>query len=222
MERWYYKVRSVRDPVGVLKRQVRADKGKQHLSDELRDELRQQHEDHASWAYKLHRDNLIVTAEQKKLGPVPSCATVRRFMHASGLFKQRRRGKGGSRAERRHASHESRSYEVAYVHGLGHLDFHECSRALVTPRGPCSDSCPGLRSAARARRPRSCSGVDLCPLYPLDRQKNADGRRAALQPVEPEGSPPPSGMAPLLKKLMTDDAASGCRPPTRRCRSVRT
>jgi hypothetical protein len=54
--------------------------------------------------------------------------------------------------------------------------------------------------------------VDVCPLYPLDRLKNADGHRAALKPVQSVDPPPPSGVAPLLKKLMADYAASGLPP----------
>lgn len=54
--------------------------------------------------------------------------------------------------------------------------------------------------------------VDVCPLYPLDRLKNADGRRATLGPVAPEGPPPSSGVAPLLKRLMAEYAASGLPP----------
>ena len=54
--------------------------------------------------------------------------------------------------------------------------------------------------------------VDVCPLYPLDRLRNADGRRAAHKPVQSEGPPPPSGVAPLLKQLMAEYAASGLPP----------
>lgn len=54
----------------------------------------------------------------------------------------------------------------------------------------------------------------LCHLYPLDRVKNADGRRRALAPVAypAEPVPPESGMAPLLRKLMADYAATGLPP----------
>jgi transposase InsO family protein len=57
--------------------------------------------------------------------------------------------------------------------------------------------------------------VILAPLYPLDKAQNADGRRRTLQPlpdrIEPE--PPRSGeIAPLLKKLMREYAATGLPP----------
>ena len=59
------------------------------------------------------------------------------------------------------------------------------------------------------------TGVVLCPLYPLDRAKNADGRRRSLEPPAAglwEKTPPPAGMAPLLKKLMAEYAATGLPP----------
>jgi hypothetical protein len=57
----------------------------------------------------------------------------------------------------------------------------------------------------------------LCPIYPLDRQRNADGQRRRLDPVldelpEPTGHDGGSGVAPLLKKLMADYAHSGLPP----------
>jgi putative transposase len=59
------------------------------------------------------------------------------------------------------------------------------------------------------------TGAALSPLYPLDRAKNADGRRRARQPVAVAAAPaepPPSGMAPLLRKLMAQYAATGLPP----------
>ncbi len=57
------------------------------------------------------------------------------------------------------------------------------------------------------------TGVVLTTLWPLDKQANADGRRRVLgvQPdLDPE--PAPSGIAPLLRELMNDYAATGLPP----------
>jgi hypothetical protein len=56
------------------------------------------------------------------------------------------------------------------------------------------------------------TGVVLCRLYPLDKHRNADARRAARQaPVDPTPVPP-SGPAPLLAKLIAQYAATGLPP----------
>jgi hypothetical protein len=58
------------------------------------------------------------------------------------------------------------------------------------------------------------SGRLLCPLLPLDKQKNADRRRRPLEPAtfaEPEPTRR-SGIAPLLKKLIAEYAATGLPP----------
>jgi transposase InsO family protein len=55
----------------------------------------------------------------------------------------------------------------------------------------------------------------LSPLYPQDKAKNADGRRRVLEPLpaQPDVSPRRSGeMAPLLRKLMQQYAATGLPP----------
>lgn len=58
----------------------------------------------------------------------------------------------------------------------------------------------------------------LCALYPLDRQRNADQPRRALQPgADPnlelaEQPARRSGIAPLLRKLIADHAATGLPP----------
>jgi transposase InsO family protein len=57
--------------------------------------------------------------------------------------------------------------------------------------------------------------VILCALYPLDKAANADGQRRRLEPAAParlEAAPTTSTIAPLLRKLMADYAATGLPP----------
>jgi putative transposase len=61
------------------------------------------------------------------------------------------------------------------------------------------------------------SGRLLCRLYPQDKHKNAEGRRRSKQPLigpVPSSSPEPAGngMAPLLRKLIAEYAATGLPP----------
>jgi hypothetical protein len=59
------------------------------------------------------------------------------------------------------------------------------------------------------------TGVALSPLYPLDRARNAEGLRRRRQPVARDAvpaPPPPSGLAPLLRTLMAEYAATGLPP----------
>jgi len=56
-------------------------------------------------------------------------------------------------------------------------------------------------------------GSILCALYPLDKSANASGLRRALESVMPGSTPATeSGMAPLLRRLMADYAATGVPP----------
>lgn len=56
------------------------------------------------------------------------------------------------------------------------------------------------------------TGHFLTTLLPLDKTKNADGLRRSLEPVSTDAMPEPTGIAPLLKKLMADYAATGLPP----------
>ena len=57
------------------------------------------------------------------------------------------------------------------------------------------------------------SGAVLCPVKPLDKSANGDGQRRRLAPVTADRSPlPPSGIAPLLRQLLADYAATGLPP----------
>jgi putative transposase len=142
IERWYYVARNARrDPVGELRRRPRQDAGKpRRFSGPLRERLHAQYQAHPSWSCRLHADNLaVLVAEDASLGPMPSYATVRRYLKAQGLFKQRRksarRTPGAEQAEQRLARLEVRSFEADYVHGLWHLDFHHGSRKVITHEG---------------------------------------------------------------------------------------
>lgn len=57
------------------------------------------------------------------------------------------------------------------------------------------------------------AGTILCPLRPLDKPANADGQRRVLAPKTTDAPPaPPSGMAPLLRQLIAEYAATGLPP----------
>lgn len=57
------------------------------------------------------------------------------------------------------------------------------------------------------------SGAPLCAVYPLDKAANADGLRRALVPSGAELSPlAPTTMAPLLRQLLAEHAATGLPP----------
>ena len=93
IERWYYRALKERsDPVGVLRRKVRANAGQQvAISDAVRLTVLAQYAAHKSWSVQLHHDNLVALAETRpNLQPVPSYPTLRRFMKANGLDKRRR------------------------------------------------------------------------------------------------------------------------------------
>ena len=56
-------------------------------------------------------------------------------------------------------------------------------------------------------------GTVLCALYPIDKSANASGRRRAIDPITVSAPPPAeSGIAPLLRRLMADYAATGLPP----------
>lgn len=55
------------------------------------------------------------------------------------------------------------------------------------------------------------TGIFLASLQPLDKERNADALRRVLEP-EPEVAPAPSGIAPLLRELMSEYAATGLPP----------
>jgi putative transposase len=142
IERWYYAAQGDDDPVRVLRRKARRDRGRRRsVGVRVAATLQAQHREHPTWTYQLHYDNLkALIEEDPELGPLPSYASVRRYMRASGLEK-RPRVKGRKLSQRElevqelHETRERRSFEAEYVNGLWHLDFHYGSRKILTSRG---------------------------------------------------------------------------------------
>jgi len=140
LERWFYAARGSADPVAALRRRRRADAGRgRRLSPALIQALAVQYRDHTGWSVQLHYDNLLALLEQQpELRPVPSYATVRRFMKAQGWRRKRapkRDTPGARQAAERLARCEVRSFEVEYADGLWHLDFHHGRRPVLTLAG---------------------------------------------------------------------------------------
>lgn len=139
--RWYYKaLQAPQDPVGALRRAIRKDAGISRVSPRVATVLFALYRQYPHWTYKLHYDNLKAAAEaDPTLGPLPSYATVRRFMKSQGLYRRKRlrpsRIPGGVVVVERTEGREVRSFEAEYVGSLWHLDFHHGSRTVLLPGG---------------------------------------------------------------------------------------
>jgi transposase InsO family protein len=135
IERWFYAARNVADPIAALARKVPSHAGTQpSVSDALGEAIVRQHKEHPRWTFQLHYDNLAALArEDPRLGPMPGYSTICRFMKGRALLRARKKRHHGQDVE--FTQRETRSFEVTHVHGLWHLDFHEGSRAILTPGG---------------------------------------------------------------------------------------
>ena len=133
LERWYHAARRARqDPFAALKTRVRADAGRYRaLSPRLIAALHAQYRDHPRWSIKLHYDNLRALLNDAE--PFPSYSTVRSYCRTSGLRKLPNRG-GVAASGQWFAQREIRSFEAEAVNGLWHLDFHQCSRSVLTKK----------------------------------------------------------------------------------------
>ena len=140
IERWYYQALvSTQSPIDGLARKNRSDQGAQRaMSTESKDILLQQYKSHGSWSYQLHRDNLKVVLEMAG-SKSPSYDSVRRYLQSVGCLKKKRSPNrlrlGYQKSQINKEKVEVRSYENAYVSGLWHLDFHHCSREIMTRHG---------------------------------------------------------------------------------------
>ena len=141
IEHWFYAAKNEPlEPIRALERKVHACAGSHpSLGAALREAILAQHRAHPRWSFKLHHDNLIAQARtQPELGRVPGVATLRRFMKSRGLVKQKKpriRRMSEDLQARVFEARERRSFEVGYVHGLWHSDFHHGSRPVVDEQG---------------------------------------------------------------------------------------
>ena len=142
IERWYYQSRGQdKDPVGVLRRKIRSDSGcTLCISQETKSWLQASYMSHRSWSVQLHFEHLELAAKKDpSLGMLPSYRSVTRYMRQVGNRKQPRArspmSPGFIKAQARLDAREVRSFEMEYVGGLFHLDFHHCSRQILDSSG---------------------------------------------------------------------------------------
>ncbi len=139
IEGWYYAARSEKtDPVGRLRSKTRCDVGKsRRIVGGIAELLLLQYARFPYWCYQLHADNLRVEVENKVLGVAPSYPTVRRYMKGLGFFKRKkpRNPTGAEVVLNQNEEQETRSFEVEYVNGLWHLDFHKNPTKVLVANG---------------------------------------------------------------------------------------
>lgn len=142
LERWYYKAtKAPQNLLKILSTQQRNDKGAfKSLSQPVRDALVQQYAQHDSWSVQLHYDNLLVRMEmQSPDTSQPSYSSILRYMQVNNMPRiNKRKGPnspGAKKAAKRLEQREVRSYEIDYVNGLWHLDFHHGSLKVLRSNG---------------------------------------------------------------------------------------
>lgn len=140
IERWYYKAKAAADPIAALGRKIRKDAGiRWSMSETLLEALKCQYHAHRRWNVQLHYDNLAaLVKEQPQLGPMVSYKTVLRCMRDNGwmqIHQPALPSRGQQRAAARLCRREVRGFEVAHLHGLWHLDFHQARISIVDAKG---------------------------------------------------------------------------------------
>lgn len=142
LERWYYRAtKAPQNLLKILSTQQRNDKGAfKSLSQSVCDALTQQYAQHDSWSVQLHYDNLLVRMEtEPSHTSFPSYSSILRYMQANNMpRKSKRKGPnspGAKKAAKRLEQREVRSYEIDYVNGLWHLDFHHGSLKVLRSSG---------------------------------------------------------------------------------------
>jgi putative transposase len=137
LERWYYKAKKEKKSLlETLSDKQRHDKGCfKSLSQTVCDLLETQYAQHSGWSVQLHYDNLQAHIEEE----MPSYSSILRYMRKKGMSRQSKRkgpnSPGAKKAAKRLEQREVRSYEVDYVNGLWHLDFHHGSLNVLNRRG---------------------------------------------------------------------------------------
>ncbi len=136
IEHWFYAAKNApKDPITALERKVHARAGLHpSVSAPLAAAIRAQYQAHPRWTCQLHHDNLVAQAKiDRALGPVPSRNTLSRYMKTHGFVRASKKKR--VRDEETFQPREVRSYEVAHVGGLWHLDFHTGSRRVLGADG---------------------------------------------------------------------------------------
>jgi len=141
IEEWYYRIqREKNDPISVLTRKERTDKGSRpSISDETADLIKSQYSKYPWWTVQLHAQNISSELLLRNAGESsPSYSSVLRHMKACGLRK-RPRPKQNDRgeldifygSERR----ETACFEAKNINEIWSLDFHHGGIKILDSKG---------------------------------------------------------------------------------------
>lgn len=140
IEKWYYRVKDEKQsPVDVLIKKKRGDFNiSKVMTFKIKQALEKQTKLHPGWSKKLHSDNLNIIVANNKLEKAPSYSTVKVYLSKIGYIKQSSRNSrklGYKNSMLIKNNFEQRSYEHEHVGAMFHLDFHNCSREIITSSG---------------------------------------------------------------------------------------
>lgn len=140
VEAWYYKAtKASQMPMEELRPKKRSDfNTHKAITDWMKIKLGEEVQKHPGWSKQLHADNLKIIIERDNMGQAPSYSTVKKYLSKVGYLKISSRSSkrdGFKKSFNQKQKFEQRSYEHPYVGSLFHLDFHHCSREIITESG---------------------------------------------------------------------------------------
>ena len=141
IEEWYYRIRREKnDPISVLARKERLDKGtRRAISTEAAALIKRQYSEYPWWTVQLHAKNVasgLSSDDSKSL--IPSYSSVLRYMRAENLRKRPRpkqNDKGELDVFYGSERRETSCFEVGNVNEIWSLDFHHGGIKILDPSG---------------------------------------------------------------------------------------
>lgn len=137
LQRWYMLASKANNAMDALMPSTRKDKGKSKvISESIIQIITVLYNEYSHWSWKLLHDNVSASIRKEGIGKyIPSYSSVRRYLIRNQMRPLPRKDRRAIEAQMRKKKYGSPLFEVEYVGGLLHTDYHHASIQVVTSNG---------------------------------------------------------------------------------------